>query len=94
MERYINVDLFKKNTNPVWYQPDDNSEYCGVYNKKDIEDMIDAQPTADVQEVKHGHWEPYKGEYIWAVCSVCGSDEIGKRPYCGNCGAKMDEVEK
>ena len=50
----------------------------------------------DVQEVKHGHWinDGYAcGDTQW-TCSVCGEYEFraGKRPYCCNCGAKMDEV--
>ena len=52
----------------------------------------------DVQEVKHGHWinDGYAcGDTQW-TCSVCGEYEFraGKRPYCCNCGAKMDEVGK
>jgi hypothetical protein len=52
-------------------------------------------PTADVVEVRHGHWK-----YLWldAVCSECGyinEAEIVTRcrsdpPYCPKCGAKMD----
>ena len=50
---------------------------------------------ADVTEVKHGHWinDGYAcGDTQW-TCSVCGEYEFraGKRPYCCNCGAKMDE---
>ena len=100
MARYIDADLFKKNKNPVWYQPDDNSRYCGLYANKDIENMIDAQPTADVQEVKHGHWKYHIQKappitYEWYECSVCNkTKKSGTRtlpPYCENCGAKMDE---
>lgn len=101
MERYINADLFKKNIKPVWYQPDEleDNGYCGLYDSKDIADMIDAQPTADVQEVIHGHWlkqnnssySPFDGSPPnWYICSVCGRREEKAEPYC-NCGAKMDE---
>ena len=59
--------------------------------KHDLDDI----PTADVTEVKHGHWinDGYAcGDTQW-TCSVCGEYEFraGKRPYCCNCGAKMDE---
>lgn len=57
-------------------------------------------PAADVQEVKHGRWTiRYEGTYKRAkcYCSVCGKPNgIGgiisnqKKPYCPNCGAKMD----
>lgn len=60
--------------------------------------LADAVPAADVQEVKHGHWEkvddnPY--EYV-AACSVCRNEV--KQPtcmlkpiysYCPICGARM-----
>ena len=32
---------------------------------------IMAEPTADVPEVKHGHWLPYNGTDGWS-CSECG----------------------
>lgn len=44
-------------------------------------------------EQKHGHWEQWAGNL--EKCSVCGyeyTDLIECRNYCGNCGAKMDEV--
>ena len=59
--------------------------------------------TADVQEAKHGKWAiRYEGTYKRAkcYCSVCEkSNGIGgiisnqKKPYCPNCGAKMDLEE-
>ena len=106
MARYIDADLFKENTNPVWFFA--TNGYCGLYDKKDIEDMIDEQPTADVQEIKHGHWvfvgkaEPAYdifGKKTWAdeiKCSECGfqtwSIEGHKyAEFCSRCGAKMQE---
>lgn len=54
-------------------------------------------------EVKHGRWEfRYEGTYFHcrAYCSVCGKHSgIGgiktnqAKPYCPNCGAKMDLKE-
>lgn len=64
----------------------------------DIRD-IEAIPTADVEEVKHGEWIPtdieqeFSGcidEVIIYKCSLCGRYEDKQEPYC-NCGAKMDE---
>lgn len=56
--------------------------------------------TTDVQEVKHGKWTIHReGTYKRAkcYCSVCGKPNgIGgiisnqKKPYCPNCGAKMN----
>ena len=61
-------------------------------------------PFADVQEVRHGHWEfRFEGTYsrTRCYCTVCkqpsGIGGIRKnqlKPYCPNCGAKMDEKEE
>lgn len=51
-------------------------------------------PTADVVEVKHGEWlECPNG--LNTYCSVCKKAfgtiyDIDIKPYCPNCGAKMD----
>ncbi len=57
-------------------------------------------PTADVVEVRHGHWiDKRTGAYsrMQSWCSACGKHSgIGgiesnrHKPYCPNCGAKMD----
>lgn len=62
--------------------------------------VINEQPTADVEEVKHGEWlDNIKvistvgmtdiKALVGYRCSVCGREEVAKEPYC-NCGAKMD----
>lgn len=71
----------------------------GTYLAKDIGKI----PAADVQETKHGYWIiRYEGTYKRAkcYCSVCGKPNgIGgiisnqKKPYCPNCGCKMDLEE-
>lgn len=47
---------------------------------------------------KHGHWSrpQTKDTIIYAryMCSVCGSFNMYKFPYCSWCGAKMDEEMK
>lgn len=56
-------------------------------------DLINVQPFADVQEVRHGKW----GRSILADdffrCSVCGAVWNRKFEYCPHCGAKMDGGE-
>lgn len=52
-------------------------------------------PVVDVAPVVHGHWkyEQDEGHSIYTgECSVCG---YRRRidPFCGRCGAKMDERE-
>jgi len=53
--------------------------------KFELEDM----PSADVQPVRHGHWNWFDGVY----CSVCNYklQSTGIPSYCPNCGAQMDE---
>lgn len=87
MPRYIDANLLK-------------AEFTGNFTKAYavplIKSIIDQQPIADVQEVKHGHWIiRYEGTYKRAkcYCSVCGksNDIAGRnqmRPYCPWCGAK------
>lgn len=66
---------------------------------KDLYEFIEAQPTADVEEVKHGKWEKlkYLGNCInpcQHTCGVCGKsyfdDNHNNYPFCPLCGAKMD----
>ena len=56
---------------------------------------IEKEPTADVEEVRHGEWiKPYS--ILRPFCSkckaVCKDNENTK--YCHECGAKMDGKEK
>ena len=62
----------------------------------DVMSTIDDAPTV---EPKHGHWITWfeDKDVRQAHCSECGMMfTLGKGReihYCGNCGAKMDEVE-
>ena len=59
---------------------------------------------ADVQEIKHGYWiDKPTGRYchIGSYCSVCeeksgigGIESNRHKPYCPNCGARMDGTPK
>lgn len=54
-------------------------------------------PTADVQEIKHGHWfKPSEmSENICSNCKRSAKNAFGiLSDYCPNCGAKMDEKEE
>lgn len=92
MARYIDADELRE----YWLE---NGVNENVYNTNDVLNSIDYQPTADVEEVKHGKWE---GEAL--TCSVCDrniseicdadsylsygiEDELICCPFCG---AKMD----
>ena len=96
MSRYINANLLK-------------AEFTGNFTKDYtvplIKSIIDQQPTADVEEIRHAKWVHY-GEDI--QCSNCGhvSDDICYEGdmdsgyytvlprYCSNCGARMDLEDK
>lgn len=66
--------------------------------------VLKSIPAADVAPVVHGHWVvrfdgPYKRRRCY--CSHCGKHNgVGgiaqnqEKPYCPNCGAKMDGKEK
>jgi tRNA(Ile2) C34 agmatinyltransferase TiaS len=70
--------------------------YC-LKEGQEIEESIEP---ADVVEVVHGEWiDKPTGRYchIGSYCSVCGKksgiagiESNRHKPYCPNCGAKMD----
>ena len=65
------------------------------------EGIVEQQPGADVEEVRHGTWLPLKQTTHWAdtgtistdivgfYCSLCGAEEKFRYRYC-HCGARMD----
>lgn len=89
MSRYIDAQKLKDAMN---IEEDTN----GYFNIMTALKCVDDAPTADVQEVRHGHWI-FSGDYT-STCSYCNDDvdvDHEKEPkYCPNCGAKMDEEEK
>lgn len=91
MKEYIERAALKRELAP--YEENDFSQQMDV-----ILAIVDAQPTADVVEVRHGRWEhthtseSYFNE-CWR-CSACGFDDtegFGFK-FCPNCGAKMDQL--
>ena len=85
MARYIDVDKLKKDLKELPEQ--ERIEYMGIY------DVINSQPTTDVQEVKYGKWNTDESGVV--ICSECGEEHEWQdfRPsYCDMCGAKMKGV--
>lgn len=94
MSRYIDADLLK-------------DEFIGDFTEDYgvllIKSVIDLQPTADVQEVKHAKWidKPLSG-YSYCRCSnyrkiteiFVSRYGVATQKYCPNCGAKMDLEDK
>lgn len=62
--------------------------FSDTYDKAQIIDMIDEQPTVD--PVKHGRWTWDYNEAAY-FCSICNHDGSGR--FCPHCGAKMDGDE-
>lgn len=62
-------------------------------NSKVIDQIVDAQPAADVVPIVHGEWRLIeKGPYYthYATCSVCGVRQMLEcMNYCPHCGADM-----
>lgn len=103
MAKYIEADKLIKTA-----LKHKESVFAGTSNGfvKAVASMTELTPAADVQEVRHGHWEsPYKrdfrvldnsggfayGKVIAWICSECASGSIGKGLYCSNCGARMED---
>lgn len=64
-----------------------------------LREVLEDTPTADVVDVRHGHWfllDECANEGVY--CSVCGkkvyrvnyANQKLKSKFCPNCGAKMD----
>lgn len=78
--------------------------YAGDSVAWNIGHAIKVLPTEDVAPVVYAHWVvrfdgPYKRRRCY--CSYCGKHNgVGgiaqnqEKPYCPNCGAKMDEKER
>lgn len=82
----------------------EKADYTLIANDADscesdyLREIIESVPAADVVPVVHGRWgtgrfNPETGNYE-EQCTRCRnfSKEYGK-PYCPNCGAKMDNAE-
>ena len=95
-KEYIERDTL--NNDLDWFAPEAFNALIDKINK-----IIRNQPTADVQEVRHGKWElidecANEGVY----CSNCHkkvyrakyANEKVKSNYCPNCGAKMDKEQE
>ena len=89
-KEYIERDTL--NNDLDWFAPEAFNALIDKINK-----IIRNQPTADVQEVRHGEW--IEKPYLLGTsnfCSLCGENygmPHGKYKFCPNCGAKMDRKD-
>lgn len=100
MARYINTDNLINELSAAC-MPIYEKGITGILgDNSSIADIINEQPTADVQEVKHGEWLKPSNDSVdskqW-ICSECkGLTETAYYcghcyyNYCPNCGARMD----
>lgn len=97
-------DKFGFSHSGAFVREPDCDDYVPYVRYEDMVNCVKNMPTADVQEVKHGKWEPsvkrfgQVGVTPVALCSVCGvafGGSVGECAYdfayCPNCGAKMGE---
>lgn len=88
MPRYIDAEDFERRLEHPPY-----TIYNGEMFAEWYDECMKSQPTADVQEVKHGRWIAISNGNMkhWKErCSECGIYTRGQSPFCKNCGAKMD----
>lgn len=94
MNRYIDADAALKRFEEIH---GNESELLNCYNADWVVSFIETQPTADVQEVRHGEWDEIRDAYGhlegW-IHRDCGRMSIAKENYCPNCGTKMDGGKK
>ena len=86
MKEHIERAALKRELAP--YEENDFSQQMDV-----ILAIVDAQPTADVVEVRHGRWEmiPYNGvcDMRCSACGFCPGIRFFSSKYCPQCGAFM-----
>ena len=67
--------------------------------RKSVLKIVNALPTVDVAEVKHGHWNESIALMGKSICSNCqlywiDTDSQYDFNYCPRCGARMDGKEQ
>jgi NADH pyrophosphatase NudC (nudix superfamily) len=74
----------------------ETDDFGGVdygFGMKNIKELINAIPAADVAPVVHGEWLEYLDEMKCSACkrrwNYCDND-TNTFNFCPNCGAKMD----
>ena len=109
MSKYINADVLKANVEKIKVIVDENVFKCEAMHdtlayllkriEKAVNDIIDAQPVADVSPVVHAEWEHRYNDFGEQIddrwyCSQCaGCNEYRRTWHCPECGAKMDGKE-
>lgn len=94
MSRYIDAFKLKKRLHEIY------ETHQRLITIDRMLKIIDEQPAADVQEIRHGRWIKKYLEYKQCLykCSCCGTEvnkryieDFGHKDFCPDCGAKMDK---
>lgn len=94
LEREATIELYCQKCKGYY---DGRCVYRGVCDVK----VLEIAPAADVQPIRHGHWENeyLDGDIWWAKCSDCKEEthsrygRVSTYRYCPNCGADMQNKE-
>lgn len=91
MPRYIDADQIV-----YWIRHTSRDGLEDDVRRVAFKDAIERIPTADVREVKHAKWLPYRFGLEVVACSNCravyeGGDSFR---YCPKCGARIDLEDK
>lgn len=90
MSRYIDAERLLKALN--CFKNDEHRNEQFLNGIRTAISQVEWQPTADVEEVKHGEWLENGANY---KCSYCGNTEpYCTDAYCRMCGTKMNKEEK
>lgn len=88
----MNNDLISRQTlkkHYAWWRETENGRKMADL----FDEIVDAQPPADVVERKKGKWEmKWNGFFKMDIpcCSVCHKCAAVKTPVCPNCFARME----
>lgn len=94
MPRLIDADKLKEHYS--WWEGG-SQEMTFDRAKQIFDTIVDVQQTVDAE--RHGRWQKKRNPMMYQivpyvyVCDQCGTAFEYDTPYCGECGAKMDEVE-
>lgn len=97
MKRYVDLDKLVNRLDEYYTTLGKKYGFDDMYIRgygEAISNMED-EPVADVQEVKHGKWLPYRFGLEVVKCSICGAVYEGGDSFrfCPKCGARMDLEE-
>lgn len=97
-EKYISVTKFKETLAKLTVEGGTEATKTTIARTlgKVVPKLLDDEPFADVQPVKHGTWEMHSDYPDKLICSHCKSTcdgyfcERDTMKYCPNCGTRMD----